>query len=95
MARPYLAVGLVATILLVPLVLTSTRAWVRRLGAKRWRGLHRLVYPIAGLAWLHYEMVGRLYQPELYLTALGLALFFGWRLARTALRWQRPQSVLR
>ncbi|MBI1779407.1 MAG: ferric reductase-like transmembrane domain-containing protein [Proteobacteria bacterium] len=95
LAHPYLAVGFVATVLLVPLVLTSTRAAVLRLGAGVWRGLHRLVYPIAILAWLHYEMVGRLYQPELYLTGAGLVLLLGWRLARSALRWRRTQSVLR
>ena len=93
--RAYLAVGLVAAVLLVPLASTSTKGWVKRLGGRSWRALHRLVYPAAVLAWLHYELVGRLYQPELYVTALALALALAWRGWRAGFRWQRAETVLR
>jgi methionine sulfoxide reductase heme-binding subunit len=51
--RPYITVGMAAFLLLIPLAVTSTRGWIRRLG-KRWAKLHRLVYVAAGLGILHY-----------------------------------------
>ncbi|HEX6587717.1 MAG TPA: protein-methionine-sulfoxide reductase heme-binding subunit MsrQ [Longimicrobiales bacterium] len=51
--RPYITVGTIAFLLLVPLAVTSTKGWIRRLG-KRWTKLHRLVYGSAALAVLHY-----------------------------------------
>lgn len=51
--RPYITVGFTALVLLVPLALTSTRGWIRRLG-RTWHRLHMLVYPAAGLALLHF-----------------------------------------
>jgi len=50
--RPFVAVGLAAWLLLVPLAVTSTRGWMRRLG-RRWQALHRLVYLVAALGLLH------------------------------------------
>lgn len=52
--RPYITFGFAALVLMLPLALTSPRAMVRRLGGKRWRRLHRLVYPMAVLAVVHY-----------------------------------------
>ena len=51
--RPFITVGVVAFVLLIPLAATSTNAMMRRLG-RRWQELHRLVYAIAVLAVLHY-----------------------------------------
>ncbi|MDZ7779933.1 MAG: protein-methionine-sulfoxide reductase heme-binding subunit MsrQ [Gemmatimonadota bacterium] len=51
--RPYITVGMAAFVLLIPLAVTSTRGWIRRLG-KRWVKLHRLVYVAAGLGVVHY-----------------------------------------
>jgi sulfoxide reductase heme-binding subunit YedZ len=51
--RPYVSAGFGALLLLLPLALTSTRGWQRRLG-RRWVRLHRLVYPAAALAVLHF-----------------------------------------
>jgi sulfoxide reductase heme-binding subunit YedZ len=51
--RPFITVGFLSFLLMVPLAITSTRGWIRRLG-KRWQRLHRLVYPAAGLAALHF-----------------------------------------
>jgi sulfoxide reductase heme-binding subunit YedZ len=50
---PLVRVGLVALIVLVPLAVTSTTGWVRRLG-RNWKRLHRLSYVASGLAVLHY-----------------------------------------
>jgi len=51
--RPFITVGFAAFLLLIPLALTSTKGWIRRLG-RRWRLLHRLVYPAAVLASVHF-----------------------------------------
>lgn len=51
--RPFIIVGALSLLAMVPLALTSTRAAIRRLG-RNWVRLHRLVYPAAGLALLHY-----------------------------------------
>jgi methionine sulfoxide reductase heme-binding subunit len=51
--RPFITVGAVAFLLLVPLAVTSTKGWIRRLG-KLWQRLHRLVYPAAVLGVLHF-----------------------------------------
>ncbi|NJN52398.1 MAG: sulfoxide reductase heme-binding subunit YedZ [Gammaproteobacteria bacterium] len=56
--RPYIFAGFSALLLLVPLAVTSTRRWQRRLGP-RWKRLHRLVYPIAGLAVLHVAWLAK------------------------------------
>jgi len=52
--RPYITVGFASFLLLIPLAVTSTNAMVRRLGAKRWQRLHKLIYVIAIGGVLHY-----------------------------------------
>jgi sulfoxide reductase heme-binding subunit YedZ len=52
--RPFITIGFAAFLLLIPLAATSTNARVRRLGARRWQQLHRLVYVIASLGVLHF-----------------------------------------
>jgi methionine sulfoxide reductase heme-binding subunit len=52
--RPFITVGFTAFVLMVPLALTSTTGWIRRLGGKRWQALHRLVYATAVLGVVHY-----------------------------------------
>ncbi len=51
--RPYITVGFAAFVLMVPLAVTSTKGWMRRLGS-RWKQLHRLIYAIGLLAVVHY-----------------------------------------
>jgi sulfoxide reductase heme-binding subunit YedZ len=52
--RPFILVGFSAFVLMMPLAITSTNAMVRRMGAKRWQWMHRLIYLIAPLAILHF-----------------------------------------
>lgn len=52
--RPFITVGFIAFVLLIPLALTSTNGMVRRLGGRRWQWLHRLIYLIAPLGILHF-----------------------------------------
>lgn len=72
--RPYITVGMLAFVLMVPLALTSNNASVRRLGA-RWRRLHWLTYPVAVLGALHFVLLAKGFQiePLIYL-ALALLL---------------------
>ncbi len=58
--RIYLAIGFVALIGLVALGATSTDGAVKRMGARNWSRLHKLAYPIAGLALLHFTMQSKL-----------------------------------
>lgn len=80
--RPFITVGFATLVLLIPLALTSTDAMVRRLGARRWLMLHRLVYVIAPLGVLHFWwMVKRdITEPAIY--AMILTLLLGYRLFR-------------
>jgi sulfoxide reductase heme-binding subunit YedZ len=52
--RPYITVGFLGFVLLIPLALTSTTGWIRRLGGKRWQQLHRLIYVTAVAGVVHY-----------------------------------------
>jgi methionine sulfoxide reductase heme-binding subunit len=52
--RPFITVGFTAFVLMVPLAVTSTAGWIRRLGGRRWNQLHRLVYASACLGVIHY-----------------------------------------
>ena len=73
--RPYVTVGFLAWLFLVPLALTSTKGMIRRLG-RNWSRLHRLVYPIAFLGVLHYLWLVKadLFEPLIYGAILGLLL---------------------
>jgi methionine sulfoxide reductase heme-binding subunit len=52
--RKYITVGFSAFLLLIPLAVTSTAGWIRRLGGKRWQMLHRLIYFSVSLGVIHY-----------------------------------------
>ena len=73
--RPYIMVGFAAFVLLVPLAVTSTRGWVRRLG-RRWQLLHRSVYLIAVLGVLHFLWLVKadLREPLIYAAVLAVLL---------------------
>lgn len=73
--RPYILVGFLALLLLIPLAVTSTSGWMRRLG-RRWKQLHRLVYPIALLGVVHFLLLVRAdpLEPLVYGVVLALLL---------------------
>lgn len=79
--RPFILVGFGAFILLTLLALTSLNAAIRWLGAKRWRGLHRAVYLVAGLAVLHFYWMraGKHNFAEVWFYFAVLATLLGWR----------------
>lgn len=67
--RPYITVGMAAFVMLLPLAVTSNDLSIRRLGTAAWRNLHKLVYPAALLAALHYILLVKAWplQPIVYL----------------------------
>lgn len=77
--RPFITIGFTAFILLIPLAVTSTNAMMKKLGGKRWQMLHRLIYPIAIFAVLHYWWLVKkdITQPLIY--AAVLATLLGYR----------------
>ena len=52
--RPFITVGFLGFVLLIPLAITSTAGWIRRLGGKRWQLLHRAIYVTAVCGVIHY-----------------------------------------
>ncbi len=82
--RPYITIGMAAFLLLIPLAATSNNWSVRKLGALRWRRLHRLTYLAAILGGLHYVMLAKTWQLE-PMVYLGLIL----ALLALRIRWNR------
>src|SRR5262249_22908510 len=81
--RPFVTAGFGAFFCMLPLSLTSTRGWIRRLGGKRWQLLHRLVYlsGIAGAIHYYWLVKSDIRLPLLYGSLI--ALLLAWR----ALAW--------
>lgn len=76
--RPYITVGFVAWLLLIPLAITSTQGWMRRL-KRNWGKLHKAIYAIGVLAVLHFWWLVKSDIREPLLYAAILALLLGWR----------------
>ena len=88
--RPFITVGFLALVLMVPLALTSTRASVRRLGFRRWQRLHQMAYLAGVLAVVHFiwRVKSDLSQPLVY--ACALAVLLGVRAAFWLVERRRP-----
>ncbi len=54
MKRRFITVGMLSFLLMVPLAVTSTTGWIRRMGGKNWQLLHRLIYPSVAFGVIHY-----------------------------------------
>jgi len=78
--RPFITAGFTGFTLMIPLAVTSTAGWIRRLGGKRWRALHRLIYvtSIAGVVHYYWLVKSDIRKPVFY-GAL-VALLLAWRL---------------
>jgi methionine sulfoxide reductase heme-binding subunit len=79
--RPYITVGMIAFLILVPLAITSNAAAIKRLGAAGWQRLHRWVYLAAALAALHFVMLVKSWQAEPLIYAAIVALLLLYRAA--------------
>ncbi len=76
--RPFITMGATAFFLLIPLAATSTTGAIRRLGGRRWRALHRLVYGSSIAAVIHFwwKVKADTRQPVMYAVILGILLGF-------------------
>jgi sulfoxide reductase heme-binding subunit YedZ len=77
--RRYITVGFTGFVLMIPLALTSTAGWIRRLGGKRWAMLHRAIYLTAIAGVIHYFWLVKsdIHLPLEY--AAVMAILLGWR----------------
>jgi len=80
--RRYIIAGFTAFVLLIPLAITSTAGWIRRLGGKRWTALHRLIYITALAAVLHYFWKVKLDTTFPVFYGIGVAVLLGFRVWR-------------
>jgi sulfoxide reductase heme-binding subunit YedZ len=76
--RPYITIGMLALVLMIPLAITSTKGMIARLG-KKWRPLHRLVYVIMVLGVVHFYMAVKKDVTEPLIYAAIAASLLGWR----------------
>ncbi len=92
--RPFIAVGMLAFFLLIPLAVTSTNGMIKRLGGKNWTRLHKLTYPIAILGVIHFWMIVKsdLKYPALF--AVILAILLGYRIYDKYKPKPQPQPKL-
>jgi sulfoxide reductase heme-binding subunit YedZ len=76
--RPYITAGFTAFVLMIPLAVTSTAGWIRRLGGKRWQRLHKLIYisGIAGVVHYYWLVKSDIRLPALYGALVGILLLY-------------------
>ena len=76
--RPFITAGFTAFVLLIPLAVTSTAGWIRRLGGKRWQLVHRLVYvsAVAGVVHYYWLVKSDITLPLFYGAIIGLLLAY-------------------
>ncbi len=90
--RPYILAGFTAWLLLIPLAITSTKGWIRRL-KKNWQRLHRLVYVATGLGLLHFywQVKADTYWPIVAIAVMVVLMLL--RLPRRKPRRERERTV--
>ncbi|MGB9458181.1 MAG: protein-methionine-sulfoxide reductase heme-binding subunit MsrQ [Bryobacteraceae bacterium] len=76
--RPFITAGFTAFVCMVPLALTSTKGWIRRLGGKRWQRLHRLIYvtAVAGVVHYYWLVKSDIRLPMLYGALVAVLLLY-------------------
>jgi sulfoxide reductase heme-binding subunit YedZ len=77
--RPFITMGFAGFVLMIPLALTSTAGWIRRLGGRRWNLLHRLVYVTGVAAVVHYWWLVKVVTAPQIVYAVILTLLLGAR----------------
>jgi len=77
--RPFIAIGMLAFAMLVPLAVTSTNAMVKRIGGKNWARLHKITYLASILGVIHFWMIVKsdIFYPAIF--GLVLATLLGYR----------------
>jgi sulfoxide reductase heme-binding subunit YedZ len=87
--RPYIIVGMVAFLMLVPLAATSFDSAIRRMGPVAWRRLHRLAYPASLLAAAHFVWLVKAWPPEPLIYGAAVIALVAWRFVPRMRRWRR------
>ena len=77
--RPFITIGFISFILLIPLTITSTDKMIKRLGGRRWKKLHYLIYLIVVLSCLHFYMLVKQDKTEPLIYLLIVLLLLGFR----------------
>jgi sulfoxide reductase heme-binding subunit YedZ len=92
--RPFITVGFAAFVSLIPLAITSTAGWIRRIGGKRWQMLHRLIYFAAVCGVVHYYWLVKsdVRKPLFYGALVGILIL--WRLGDWLFK-RRSQAPVR
>lgn len=91
--RRFVTVGFLAFILLIPLAITSTKGWIRRLGGKRWQTLHRSIYVAAVCGVIHYYwLVKSDVRKPVFFGAI-VAVLLLWRLISWLLKRNRSSKL--
>lgn len=80
--RPYIIIGVLSFLALVPLAVTSNNASIKRLGAASWKKLHRLAYFAAIGGAVHYVLLRKTWEQEPILYVLGVLVLLGYRVVR-------------
>ena len=93
MKRPYITMGFTGFVLMIPLALTSTKGWIRRLGGKRWNVLHRLVYLTAIFAVIHYWWKVKLVTTNPKIYAAIVAVLLGARIWKALAKRQAARTA--
>jgi sulfoxide reductase heme-binding subunit YedZ len=83
--RKFITVGFAGFLMLIPLAITSTKGWIRRMGGRRWNLLHRLIYFSAIAGVIHYWWLVKADISKPFQYALVLALLLGYRVVVWAL----------
>ena len=78
--RPFITLGFISFLLFIPLVLTSTKAMVRKLTFKIWKNIHKLIYVIAPLATMHFFLLTKADKKEPMFYLLIIFSLFVWRI---------------
>ena len=91
--RPFITVGFTGFVLMIPLAITSTAGWIRRLGGKRWQLLHRAIYlsAIAGVIHYYWLVKSDVRKPLEY--AVLVAILLVWRLWSWFMDRRKPAAV--
>jgi sulfoxide reductase heme-binding subunit YedZ len=94
--RNYITIGILAILMLIPLAITSTKGMIKRLGGRKWRKLHMLVYPIAILGVIHFYMMIRadFTRPIMYGSVIFVLLAYRVWKARQKSRPKKPAEAV-
>jgi len=93
-ARPFIAIGMLSFFLMVPLAITSTKGWIKRMGGKRWALLHRLAYVSAIGGVVHFWMLVKSDTRLPIQFAFVLAILLGSRVVISNMKKKPPARTI-